>query len=517
LICTIIRRLNRNIKYAMTLFAANKEHSLIYLVAGIIIIAFQSCVLLLTEAMLQLKINLVLQLVLLIVFACWSFKKSRTYLSAPLIFVLAIYFWHSTFLTGHYLALGELFEYTGAILTYGEPFVPKASAMVALSMALAITGVLLGYIQQGQKSKGKEQSKYYWPHIMNNGIFNNKRFSKIANRYAWMCYLSFLIVSLLYLTFEGYSTFDQDIDSLYINHSTSFLYRFYQSTKFFGVVVILMAFATVRTKKNFVILAALSAGLIFTNILMGSRSMPFIYALTFLICIDLFFKKLTLKQVVLVAVSASALSYIIDNTRVFGLGLRILDFGQTGKSLDLIHIFWNAGGSIQTVLRTMEFSVETGLLYGQSIFDAIVYLLPRALIDGIGLHTGFTPLSEWLVERSSDVKLGGGLGYSLVAESYINFGIFGCILFALVGWFVAKKYYAFTMRQNIFGGLHAFNVAIILSLNMRNELGTCLRFLIYGYILIEILRILSRRRTASEFGVAKNYNIGGSEGVFGKT
>lgn len=465
------------------------------LICILLITVIQSILLIFTEDIVQLKINLILQFTLLMLFGCWSFKKSGTYLSAPFIFVVALYFWHSPFLTGHYLALGELFEYTGHILSYGENFVPKASAMVALSMTFAIAGVLYGFSQQKQKIKGKRQSiiNCSWPCRGNFKIFYYKSFGGAANKYAWIYFLAFLLTTLFYLKFEGSATFDDTYLSLYTDSSGSFLYRLYQSTKFFGVVAILMMIATVRTKKTFIIASSLTIGLIFINILMGSRSMPFIYALAFVLCIDCFIKRISFKQLIVIAVSASAISFIIDHTRQLGLGLKIFDFSSTERYINLFHIFWNAGGTIETVLRTMEFSAESGLIYGQSIADAVIYLFPRAIVDGLGFQTGFITPSEWLVERSSDVPVGGGLGYSLVAEAYLNFGVYGCFLFAVIGWFLAKKYFDFIFSQNIFAALHAFNVAIIFSLHMRSEIGVSLRSIIYGFIFIEIFRSLAKR------------------------
>ena len=140
----------------------------------------------------------------------------------------------------------------------------------------------------------------------------------------------------------------------------------------------------------------------------------------------------------------------------------------------------------------MEFSLESGLLFGQSIVDAIIYLIPRAIVDGLGFATGFVRPSEWIIEMSSDVPVGGGMGYSLVAEAYLNFGMGGCVLFAFIGWFIAKHFYSYVFHKDRFGALHAFNVAIIFSLHMRSDMGTYLRALVYGFILIEILRVMQR-------------------------
>jgi hypothetical protein len=450
----------------------------------------QSIFLLILQDTIQLKINLILQFILLALFAYWSKRKSGTYLSAPFIFIAALWLWHSPFLTGHYLGMGELFEYTGDIFTYGYTLVPKAAGMVGLCLCCAVWGCVFGFMRKRRikNFQGKDWSR----DDVNLSVSARNPLSflgRISSRLAWIAFIGFVVVSFAYFTYEGVSTFSDSYFALYTDYSGSLLYRFYQSTKFFGVIAILAVFSAIKTRKSFLWAVLITGVLIFINVLMGSRSMPFIYTMALLVSLDCYVHRISFVILMVLAFLASAASFIIDQTRTIGLGLQILDFRQINRSVDFFHIFWNCGGIIRNVLRTMEFSLQSGLLYGRSIADAIIYLLPRALVDGLGFSTGFVPPSVWLIEMSNDVPPGGGLGYSLVAEAYLNFGILGCILFAFFGWFIAKNFFAYIRDGNRFSALHAYNVAIILSLHMRNDLGTYLRFLVYGYIFIELMRI----------------------------
>src|SRR5207244_8050988 len=110
-----------------------------------------------------------------------------------------------------------------------------------------------------------------------------------------------------------------------------------------------------------------SACVIFMNLLMGSRSLPFIYALAALVCIDRFVWRLTIVEVAALAVGASALSFTIDHARAYGLGLQVLHLSRTGRSIDLLHIFSNAGGVIKTVLRPMASTGGARFRYGLSL------------------------------------------------------------------------------------------------------------------------------------------------------
>ena len=74
-----------------------------------------------------LNTNLVLQLALLMAFAFWSVRAMRSYLNPPLLLLTALYFWHSTFLTGHFLVSGTTFEFSGITFSYAAGFLPAPS------------------------------------------------------------------------------------------------------------------------------------------------------------------------------------------------------------------------------------------------------------------------------------------------------------------------------------------------------------------------------------------------------
>lgn len=447
-------------------------------ISGAVVLCLQSILLLLDSSERLLQVNLASQLVLLMLVAWWTHNRSGTLINPPLIFVAAIYFWHSTFLTGHYFSITPLFEYTGNIFSYGESYIPAASALVALSMAFTTLGVIVGSPD--------------WCAMDEPPRFIGGRKCYVSPSTGWIIFGVLALITLLYLVFEAEPNFDSTYSSLYTNESETLLYRLYQSTKFFTVIAILILFQSMSGRTGHLMAVFASLGLIFISLLFGSRSLPFIYGLALLVCIDRFVFKFPFWVLALLAVAASGASFVIDQTRELGLGLHILDFEQTGRSVDWLHIFWNAGGVIKTVLRTMEFSVESGLLYGQSFLETMMTLVPRPILEGIGFYPEFLRPSEWLIQNSADVPVGGGLGYSLIAESYLNFGMFGCLLFFPVGWFLASTYFSNTEQGQYFGQLHSFNVAVILALHMRNDFAASFRTLFWSFILVEILRFLTR-------------------------
>lgn len=446
-----------------------------------IAIILQSILLIDNESIGYLKFNLLMQLVLVILFGVWSYLKSGKLLNAPLIFIAAIYLWHSPFLTGYYFELAKLFEFTGRHLTYGEEYVPKATGLVALCIAAGVAGSLFAFRQE----KAKEP--------LSMPAMTGEPLHAYAKRLAWIAFLGYGFLTLLYLLKEGLNTFSGDYMSLYTEHSDTFLFYFYQATKFYFSIFLLSIFAFVSSKREFRYALAITVVIITIQFLLGSRSIPFINLVALALCIDYFYMRLPLIVYPAGFFILSALSFIIESSRVEGVGLNVFNFAATGKELDLLHFFWELGGVIRNVIRTMAFMGQEGIVLGQTFLNSIVYLLPKYYLDGLGYQPIILRPSAWLVEHSADIPYGGAIGYSLVAESYYNFGLAGCLIFFLVGWFVAGNYFKYILTGDRFTLLHSLNVVIILSLHMRNDSEAYLRYVVYGALFIELLRWLQRK------------------------
>ena len=447
---------------------------LLALLTTTFVLAVQAGVLLVTNDIGNVPANLVLQLLLVTLFGFWSRAETGTFLNPTFMVVAAIYFWHSPFLTGHFLSSGPLFAFTGDVFTYGEEFVPQAVALVSLSL-LAVTGGAL--------------AASLLPLRMRPAPDEGEISREISPVFGWSMFGAVLLVAAAYLVVQGPKTFGNEYMSLYTaDEPDSPIGRLYDATNFFGVLAILIVFRVAKTRPQRLVAGLATLLLIFVNLLFGSRSMPFIYALTLLVAIDRYIRHIPFWILLAIGVGASALSFIIDHTRGSGLGLEILNFQRTGLSVDLFNIFWNAGSVVKTVLRTMAFTADTGLWGGRSFFSAFLSLMPTPLWNALGLSWNFLRPSVWLVENSSDVPLGGGLGYSLVGESYLNFGVAGFLIFFPLGWFLARQFRKGNRDPRSFGHLNSLNVAILLTLHMRNDFQTYFRTIVWGLLIVQMLR-----------------------------
>jgi len=452
--------------------------------------ALQSLLMIGNQGLDSLKTNLLIQIVLVVVFAVWSYLASGKYINAPVMLILAIYVWHSPFLTGHYFELAKSFEFTGRIFTYGEEFIPRATGLVGLCLSAAIIGTLIGYYQQSHNNEVDAgftalKSNQFSIHIT-------------AKQLLWSAFIGYGLLTLIFLLVIGVNTFSGDYMALFTDRDDSFLNRLYQSTKYYFSVILLAIFAFINRKREFWLALTISLVIILIQFLLGTRSVPFINLVALLLCIDYFIKRLPFIFLPTCFLIMSFVSYIIAFSRSEGLGFNVFNIATTGTELDLLHLFYELGGVIRNVIRTMAFMGPEGFAHGKTFFYAFVYLLPKFYLEGLGIQPDYLRPSDWLVEHSADVPFGGGIGYSLVAESYLNFGMAGCLLFLVIGWFVAKKYFNFIINGDRFSLLHAMNIVITLSLHMRNDSLAYMRIIIYGSLFIELLRWLDRRNRVDQ-------------------
>lgn len=96
------------------------------------------------------------------------------------------------------------------------------------------------------------------------------------------------------------------------------------------------------------------------------------------------------------------------------------------------------GGSMNTVSYTIDLVPETrGYDMGASYYYALLTVFPNAFWS---IHPSVARgiASEWLVKTvdPETARIGGGMGYSFIAEAYLNFGWWGApIVLILMGFF----------------------------------------------------------------------------------
>lgn len=453
-----------------------------FVICAALVLLGQSIVLAIVQDETQLRLNLVLQTVTLVLLTVWSLKIAGTYLSPPLVFTACIYMWHSTFSLGYYFHLAPVFEYSGRTFTYGFEYVFKATSLVGLSISLTVLGVLSAYTRQRSRYLRAEGSS-----LLRAGVYSSV--GRLSNWVAWIGAAIMLLILFLFLLREGAVLLRGEYIDVYYNASRSLTYLLFERTKFFWAVIIVLLIASNRRNyRKLTILAIMAVVLALITAMLGTRSEPFIILSAFIISLDCFVKPLRLWMIVVLLAAFSAASYVIDNDRDTGLGFHVFKFSDSGKqNIDLWYLFYQNGQDIRAILRTMAFSQESHPKYGESFLDAALSVVPAPILKQIGYEQPIQP-SVWLATSSPDVGYYNGIGYSLVAEMYYNFRMYGCLGFFLIGWFLSSSYFRYVLYKDIFSCLSALVVAVIFTLHMRSDSGVYMRVLLYSFAVVALLR-----------------------------
>ena len=469
---------------------------------GAYLLLAQSIVLLWLQSDSELKVNLLLQVVALGLFTGFSRKAAGTYLNAPFVFAGSIFIWHSPFLIGHYFELAPLFAFTSRAFNIGFEFIYKATALVGLSLGLTILGFTWAYRRQL---------------IENESDLSNREVTcacyslldPTTNRVAWYLLTGMLSILVLFLVRDGPGFFGKDYLDIYADAPVSVsavLFFRSQLVWVFVIVVLVACYKDVPRVRNLV--GVLVVAVCALLAMLGSRTAPFICLMALLLSWDCFVRRVRLQWILAFILFLSAASYVIGSGRQVGLGVQVFEFADTGKErLDLLDLFHMQGRSIQIVLRTMEFSQKSGLMYGRTLVDSTLSVVPLPFLKLLG-YSSVEPLPDRIVDNSPDIPLFEGMGSSLVAEFYDNFGMFGCVGFLIIGWYLGRTYFKYVLSGDIFAGLNAMTVATMYTVMMRNHSGMYWRLLIYGFVAVALLR---RKRERSFAKVVREMSSRGIE------
>ncbi|HMD36579.1 MAG TPA: O-antigen polysaccharide polymerase Wzy [Vicinamibacterales bacterium] len=428
---------------------------------------------------------LALQVILLGLFAVWTSRVSGTLLSAPFLLAASLFLWHFSFVVGFFLYGEDIFSYPGGVFDIGREQVEAAIGFCGLCFSCLMIGVLYAYYFRIVLRRRHPRPARPAP-----PPGADERFAVYAHRVGVVGLIACTLVLLAFDVLENRASGAVSYSDLYLQTSGAFIYRLFYATQYFGAVFVLMALA--RPAQDRPVLPAVVAALVlvFLHFLNGSRSLPFIVFVAFVVCYDTSFRRLSAPIIATVGIGMSAASWIVSQARDSGVGLHV--FTLTTASVNLLHFLWESGRSIGAVIMTFHFVGQEPYRYGASFLESALELVPLTSRFARSVVPVERP-SEWLLARVATVPQGKGFGYSLVAEAFFNFGYAGCLLFVLLGAFVGRYYFGYLKTGSTYLFLMASSVAVMLSLHMRNDSGSFLRTLLISFIMFHVLKRVSER------------------------
>ncbi len=181
-----------------------------------------------------------------------------------------------------------------------------------------------------------------------------------------------------------------------------------------------------------------------------------------------------------------------------------------------IDILKEMGGSLSTVAYTLELVPSArDFEFGQSYLYATLTVIPNFFWD---IHPTIAHglAADWLVQTVDPIlaKLGGGLGYSFIAEAYLNFGWLGApLLLGMIGFLFA----GFVLWAQDDGGAARMAVAAsfvsFFMIYARGESGSVIRALFWYSLLPYMFMYLISdiRRSRNPWTAGHDQNVEESE------
>lgn len=170
------------------------------------------------------------------------------------------------------------------------------------------------------------------------------------------------------------------------------------------------------------------------------------------------------------------------------------------KEVQVLDLFIEAGGSMFPLVETVNEidGFHSGYWWGQSYLMGIARVLPNLNSDWKPQDTSnqLLPPNHWITQRVDPwlYAKGGGLGFSGIAEPYLNFGIMGLILF-----FSALGYSLQQLESKYQS--QPYSLAIIMCAysallwTTRNDVTNFFRPAIWSWIFVSVISFIFVKRT----------------------
>jgi oligosaccharide repeat unit polymerase len=172
--------------------------------------------------------------------------------------------------------------------------------------------------------------------------------------------------------------------------------------------------------------------------------------------------------------------------------------GNAFKDVHLLDFFTEAGASIRPLIGTiMEIEFyHSNYWWGGSYICGIYQIIPNISLTWRGQpDSKIKPPAHWITARTEPILYarGGGLGYSGVAEPYLNFGVPGVIFFfSGLGYFLIKLERKFHEDPYKIAVLMCSYAALLWT--TRNDFVNFFRPAIWACIFILFLRLMASRK-----------------------
>lgn len=238
------------------------------------------------------------------------------------------------------------------------------------------------------------------------------------------------------------TSFNVGYSSIYTNTSTSGLDNIISNLKMFFVPGIILL--TVACKNNKLILRC-NMIIIILNLLLsflaGGRGKALVLLISFFWLYTSQIKKINWKTICVLCVVGYLLITTFNTVAIFrdSDNKNLEGFIEASKknndNSQIISLIEEMGGNIYSTYHTINLIPQIqNYSYGYTYFASVMAIIPSVVFGGFSFSDK-AALPEWLM-RNMDLDYGPG--YTILAESYYNFGKFGIFAMLAIGIFYSK-------------------------------------------------------------------------------
>ena len=254
-----------------------------------------------------------------------------------------------------------------------------------------------------------------------------------------------------------------------------------------------------NARRRHIIVGAMMIDVVF-SLYIGGRSGAVMTLLGILLAYHYFVRPFTLKETIIGAVGGYiGIAFLNGLATIRGTaGRGISDFiSVIGTSFGNVigSFIGELGWTLTSICWTMELTSvgQYPLRYGMSYIASVVAWVPSVVFGGRSNHPAviWANLSDWLQQS---LHMSYGPGYTMVAESYLNFAWFGVIAMTIEGFCIAKliaKVRRDNANEDILGAtIQVMIIMTIMKSLVRSSLSVAIRSAVFTlipmYLLIRI-------------------------------
>ena len=272
-------------------------------------------------------------------------------------------------------------------------------------------------------------------------------------------------------------------------------------TDIFQLLYLVLSLYYISKKRYVAFISIINVALLFVFMIVGARSIALRYLCLLIIFIPFIypnlFKKAYIPIWVLVSFTFIGSLGVISSIRTSAIGTVTFGF-QEGLLASIYEMISEMGMSARTSVLTME-AVDFGFPHHQTILVTLINAFVPFVSELSFMKSQALMCSTWISEYAHSFH--SGLGYSFIAEMYLNFGWMGWAFMILYGYFIAfAENYSY---KHLFDKNNILSIFLLSFLTRqvfyaRGEfaiIGGTLRILVYFAIIVFIWRNLQKSKS----------------------